>query len=298
MNDVQPSVDQVVRAITALNNKYRDPSVSIRMKLVALWEMGDQLVAMGVTSPHTVGWNVQRVTSGLIKRPTVFRSHKIRSIWASRQALLKDIGDLQALSNLKEMIPLIDPAQSVRNLLSEAQIRDIYRHACRDTPTEFEQFIDALKKRFSSGRLGQPLDKSKHLHDLQSHVRHFDTLLCYLVRLVREDADTERIRFVSITPEEERYALSNMSIALTTKDNHRLYRRLGPDTSTSEHAEFRSLYAWFREMLDKTSDVERARIRRLISPEAFAQLSDIVSSVGSKEGVADFRARGRLSIAL
>jgi hypothetical protein len=294
----KPDAEQVVRAITPMNNRYRDPSTSIRIKLVALWEMGDCLFSLSVSNPHAVGWSVQRMTNGLIKRPTVFRSHKIRSIWESKITLLRDVGDLRALSNLKEMVPLIDPAQKVRRQLTPSQLREIYRHACTDTPTEFGQFIGGLKQQFSSGRLGKPLDRSKHLQDLQVYVKQFDVLLKYLMRTVQEDAPAERARFVSATPEAERRAFSNMSIALTTKGNYRLYKRLGPSVPSSGNSEFNSLYSWFRFLLNKLSDVERARVRRLISAEAFALLSDIVSSIGDEKGVVDFRARQKLSIAL
>jgi len=98
--------------------------------------------------------------------------------------------------------------------------------------------------------------------------------------------------------EEELKAFANMCISLTTKDNCRLYKRSGPRVSSSRDENFRALYDYYRQLLDKESDVERARLRRLIAAEAFAQMSDAISSVRSEEGVQDYRERQKMSIEL
>lgn len=292
------SVNAIIKAIVPLNNSYRNPMASTQMKLEALWEMGDQLIKMGVTSPHSVGWNVQRETGGLIKRPTIFRSHKIRTIWVSKNEMVRDVGQIRGLSNLTEIIPLIDPAQNVRRQLSLEQIGEIYRHACSDAPRQFKRYVAELKKKFSHGRLGKPLDKSKYLHHLYSVVSTFKTLLTHLSKIVDQEDSAERSPFRTSTSKKEMRAFSNMCIALTTKDNFRLYKRLGPSASTSHNQQFQILYSYFYKILDNKSDVERARLRRLIPAEALAQMSDIVSSLGSETGVKDYVARRKIAINL
>ena len=128
------NIKEVVSRIASLNNKYRDRSTPIHVKLEALWEIGDTLIKLGVTKPHAIGWAVQKETRGLIKRPTVFRSHKIRTIWDTKESLIRDFGESKSLSNLIEVLPLIDPAQEVRNRLSKQQLDEIYKHACCDLP--------------------------------------------------------------------------------------------------------------------------------------------------------------------
>lgn len=292
------SVNAIIKAIVPLNNSYRNPMASTQMKLEALWEMGDQLIKMGVTSPHSVGWNVQRETGGLIKRPTIFRSHKIRTIWVSKNEMVGDVGRIRGLSNLTEIIPLIDPAQNVRRQLSSEQIDEIYRHACSDAPKQFKRYVAELKKKFSHGRLGKPLDKSKHLHHLYSVVSTFKTLLTHLSKIVDQEDSAERSPFRTSTSKKEMRAFSNMCIALTTKDNFRLYKRLGPSASTSHNQQFQILYSYFHKILDSMGDVERARLRRLLPAEALAQMSDIVSSLGSETGVKDYVARRKIAINL
>lgn len=291
-------VNDIIKGISPINNQYRDPAASPRMKLEALWEMGDRLVTMGVTNPHSVGWAVQKETRGLIKRPTVFRSHKVRTIWASKEALLRELGQLQRLSNLTEILPLVDPAQKVRKQLSREQLSELYAHACSDAPGKFKQFLEALKRTYSNGKLGKPLDRAKHLGQLHSLVSDFKALLTYLLKILDQEESVERERFRASTAPEELRAFSNMCISLTTKENYRLCKKLDPVVPSSPNKHFYNLYYHFRKILDKAGDVERARLRRLISAEALAQMSDMVSSMVSESAVTDYKARRELAIPL
>jgi hypothetical protein len=288
----------IIKAISDINNRYRDSSISTRMKLEALWEMGDLLGKLGVIKPHAIGWAVQRGTNGLIKRPTIFRSHKIRTIWPSKEKLLEDLGGLQGLSSLTELLPLIDPAQDVKHKLSPEQMNSLFKHACSKPPGDFKRYLCTIKKRFSHGKLGKPLDKAKHLTLLQDIVSDFKALRTFLCHLLNEGSAAERLKFRAHTSTNELRSFSNMCIALTTKDNYRLYKRLGPASPSSLNKEFSSLYVRFKTILDKSADVERARLRRLISAEAMAEMSDMVSSMSSEESIEDFKERRKLAISL
>ncbi len=290
--------DEIIKAIIPINNRYRDNQSSTREKLAALWEIGDTLVSKCVERPHAFGWLVQRQTRGLIKRPTIFRSHKIRSIWKSKEQFLRVLGNLHGLSNLTEMLPLLDPAQRVRGRLSGPEIDDLCRHACSDAPAQFRIYVSGIKQKYSHGRLGQTLDKSKHLRDLHSIVAEFRKLLGHFIALINLPQSGQRQLFRDGTSVEEMQAFSNMCIALTTKDNLSLYRKLGPPTSTSRNEQFRKLYDRCYMMLQVKGDTERARLRRLIAAETFAQMSDLVSSLATEDGVLDFRARQKIMIRL
>lgn len=290
------SINAIVKNVGEINNRYRDPATPIRVKLEALWEMGDLMIRLGVTKPHSIGWAIQRETKGLIKRPTIFRSHKIRTIWPSKQDLARDLGDLRGLSSLTELLPLIDPAQNVKRKLSHEQLMDLYSHACSDGPAEFKNYLKAIKKRFSHGKLGKSLDRSKHLGQLHEVVSNFKQLHTYFVTLLELKSPEERETFRASTPLQEFRALSNMCLALTTKDNYRLYKRLATDLSSSRNQEFKTLYEHFRSLLNKFGDVERARMRRLISAESLAEMSDMVSSLCNESGVEDFKERRKLAI--
>ena len=292
------NIKEIVNRIASLNNKYRDLSTPIRAKLEALWEIGDILVQRGVTKPHAVGWVVQKETQGLIKRPTVFRSHKVRTIWNTKESLIRDFGELKFLSNLTEILPLIDPAQEVRNKLSRQQLAEIYKHACYDAPVKFKRYIKALKQQYAHDRLGRPLNRDKHLKELGEVTEGLRTLITYLNKIISDSEPSMRQQFRNDTEEIEIRSFSNMCISLTTKDNLYLYKNIGSAESSSKHKTIKYLYDYFHNILNRTGDTERARLRRIISAEVLAQLSDMISSLLTESGVKDFKARQKIAIKL
>ncbi len=288
----------VIAQIASLNNYYRDPRSSTRTKVETLWQIGDKLFQMGVKKPHQLGWAVQEETRGLIKRPTIFRSYKIRSIWKSRDDILRDVGGIRSLSYLTEILPLIDPAQKVRKQLPHEALEQIYGHARTDSPRKFREYIHNVKQKHSHGRLGKALDKSKHLKEFGSIIKCIRSFMNSLYETINQPDAVSRDFFRASINERELTAFSNMCIALTTKDNIRLYRAIGPEESISGNTEFKTLYNLFYSLINKKGDSERARLRRLVSAEAFAQISDMVSSIKSEDAVTDYRARQKMVIKL
>jgi len=292
------NIKEVIAQIANLNNRYREPRSSTRTKIDTLWQIGDKLFQVGVKKPHQFGWAVQKETRGLIKRPTIFRSHKIRSIWRSREDIMRDVGDIKSFSHLTEILPLIDPAQKVRKQLSSEELEEIYRHAKSDAPSQFKQYLHGVKQKHSHGRLGQALDKSKHLKEFGFVIKSTRSFMNNLYEIINQPDTISRNSFRTSIDERELIAFSNMCIALTTKENIRLYKAMGPEESMSSNGEFKALYDFFYSLINKKSDSERARLRRLISAEAFAQISDMVSSIKSEEAVADYKARQKMVIKL
>jgi hypothetical protein len=292
------NIKDIVNRIAPLNNKYRDLSTSIRLKLEALWEIGDILVQLGVTKPHMVGWAVQRETRGLIKRPTIFRSHKVRTIWDTKENLIRDFGELKSLSNLIETLPLIDPAQEVRRKLSQQQLAEIYKHACYDPPVKFKSYIKTLKQQYAHDRLGHSLNRDTHLKELGEVTDSLRILISYLNKIISDPESSMRQQFRNDTSEIEIRSFSNMCISLTTKDNLRLYKNIGPIESSSKNKVIRYLYDYFHSILNRTGDNERARLRRIVSAEVLAQFSDMISSLLTEDGVKDFKVRQKIAIKL
>lgn len=291
-------VDRIVKAIASANNQYRLRDQEPVKRLVALWEIGDVLHRMKVRNPHALGWEIQKATRGLIKRPTIFRGHKIRTIWPSKQLLSADLRSIKGLSVLTEMLPLIDPSQPVHKKLTQEHFTTIFRHANSDSPQAFKVYIAQLKTKFSRGRLGARLDRSRHLKALDQTVDAYRRLLVALADCMTIERLERREGIRRTVPENECAALANMSLSLTTKENRRLYRALGPGTSAATLDDFREVYGEFRRLLEQEADVERARLRRLISAESLAQMSDILSSIGSEDGVRDFTRRRDLALHL
>ena len=223
----------IIKSITELNNRYRDPKSEVRLKLETLWEMGDCLHKLGVKKPHSVGWRIQKETKGLIKRPTVFRSHKVRQIWETKDKLINDVGGLRKMSFLTDMLPLVDPRQKVRGKLSEKELSQIFKYARNNNGEIFKNYLLDLKKKYSHGRLRQLLDKSKYLYKLEVVVESFKKLQTNLLNLFKDSNSDTRNRFKEGGSLEEFRAFSNMCLSLTTKENYRLYKRLGPQESDS-----------------------------------------------------------------
>ena len=292
------NINEIVAAIAPLNNTYRDPATSAETKMEMLWQIGDVLQRMRVTKPHALGWAVQKETKEIIKRSTIIRGYKVRAIWDSKEALLRNLGGIKFISNLFEMLPLIDPAQEVRKNLSLGQLAEIYSQACSDTSKGFRKYISGIKHKYSHGRLGKPLNRERYLEALNDVVVKLKKMVEYLRGIINDKDVSRRDEFRKKMPLQDIMAFSNMCIALTTKENFRLYKRNWPAESSTNNEEIKFLYQFFYSLLEKKRDEERARLRRLVSAEVLAQISDVLSSLKSEEGVTDFKERQKIAIDL
>ena len=290
--------DKLIKKIVSYNNRYRDRSSSPIERLRALWYIGDVLVKGGVDKPHTCGWAIQKETKGLIKRPIIFRGFKARAIWESVSEMNRSLSGLKGMSNFIEMLPFIDPQQSVRGKLTDDELIGIYHRACIDSPGEFCKYLNSLKGKYVSGRLGQKLDKSKHLNGLHAIEVKFTKFASELTDMMHSDDVLSREEFRSSIPAPERIAFSNMCLSLTTKQNFRLYRSASRATFTCNHRVFSELYRYFRVILEKKSDIERARIRKLLASELLASVSDMLSSMDNESAVRDYLMRERVTLDL
>ena len=267
-------------------------------RMVALWEIGNALLDLDVKNPHAIGVQIQTATQGMIKRMTMFRSHKARKIWTSKEALLRDVGQIKGISNFEEMMPVIDPTQSVRARLSESEMADLYRHASQDKPKDFESYVRSIKTQYAHDRLGKALDRSRHLASLSTVADTFQKLLKELSEAMKSNNPKVRKDLRSRIAQPELSAFSNMCLSLTSKENIQLYKRSGPESANSKSPGFCSVYNNFRSLLSKSSDRERARLRRVISVERLAFASDLISSLKDEIGVANFKERQKLTLNL
>ena len=288
----------IVASITEHNNIYRDKNKSNKERINALWEIGDILYQYKIKNPHTLGWEIQKVTSGLIKRPTIFRSHKIRTIWKDQTEFLRLFEKISGISNLMELIPLVDPDQKICSMLSDNLKKDLYKHAIIDSPGKFKIFLKKIKIKYGTGRLGQPLDKRKHLKSLAELVKSFQLFYLNICKAIgQKDSQARGLLRVEIIPDEAKY-FSNMCLSLTTKENYRLYKNNRPIDPKSSNQQFNYLYKEMVKLFKSQNDIPRARLRRLISAEALADMSDIISSLQSESDVENYRERKNISFSI
>jgi hypothetical protein len=181
--------------------------------------------------------------------------------------------------------------------MSKNELQNLFQLASNNQSNEFKSYVEALKAKYSHGSLGKKLDKSKHLKDLSeitNHIKRLNKELSYLI--IRGTAE-ERELFRSQISEPDRKTLSNMFLALTTKENFKLYRP-ATESGSSSTDYINRIYDSLIKALDKTSDVDRARFRRLLDSNFLANISDMLSSIGSEKSIEDFKMRASLTIDL
>jgi len=260
-----------------------------------LWHIGNELKRAGVNKPHKYGWAIQRDTKGIIKRPTIFRGFKVRLIWPSIDDLKADLGDIKGLSCFIEMLPLIDPKQQTKYKVPNNIVVQIYKHASSDSPQDFKAYINNVKQSFATGRLTKKVDRFRHLAELNQYVTIFSHMYNYLSDLLKSDTPDLRNEFRNNMPLKMRQALSNMCISMTTKANYRYYRKM-ENVDFSANQDYNNLFKFFKSILDTRADTERARIRKLISSDYFAGMSDMLCSIDDEIKVADYKMRERISL--
>lgn len=289
------NLDLIIKKIIPFNNVYRDNGKTPFQKLCALWNIGNELIKMGVEKPHQYGWQIQRETKGIIKRPTIFRGYKVRLIWPSLDNLKSALNGIKGLSSFIEMLPLIDPEQQSKYKVPEETKLQIFKHACSDTTQSFKKYINSVKEKYAAGRLTKKVDRFRHLSELNKYVIIFSNLYKLLDSILNNDLPIQRTDFREQMPQQMRQSLSNMCISLTTKVNYRYYRT--PKAHIlSTRDDYNMLFTYFKTILDVQGDAERARIRKLISSDYFANMSDMLSSIEDESKVSDYKMRKKMSL--
>ncbi len=294
MNELRRILD----GITPHNNVYRDRRASVRDKLAAMWEIGDVLVKAGVTSPHSLGWNLQRETGGLVKRPTIFRSHKFRVVWADKDAFLQAFGNIRGLSSLVDMLPLLDPAQRTKHAVPEEVVKGLVRQMHILPPSKFKSRLDAIKKEYADETLGKTYDRNRHLAALRPVAQSFRKVYTRIRGAVMRADRTVLSAIRRDIPAEELRLFSSMCLALTTKENRDLCSHPPRTKSIAGDVPFRIAYDGAATLLRAGVDARRAKFRKLLLPEALVDLAELCNSVATDECVRAYKQRGRVNIAL
>lgn len=291
-------VRTILDEIAPHNNVYRDTSASVRDKLAAMWEIGDALVKAGVTRAHSVGWTIQRETGGLVKRPTIFRSHKFRVVWPDKDEFLHRFGGIQGLSSLVEMLPLLDPAQRGKHRVPAGVVEDLARKMHSLPPGEFKVHLAAVKKKHADGTLGKTYNRGRDVGALHSLARSFNAVYKRLQDSVAPGKERLLGALRRDIPSEELRVFSNMCLALTTKDNRALCSELPDSESLAMDTAFRCAFDGAIGLLREHEDARRARFRKVVGPDVLADLADLSNSAITDKGVRAYGQRARVTIAL
>lgn len=136
--------------------------------LEAMWEIGEILQRNGITKPHSVGEKLQVATGGIVKRPLVFRSAKIRSIWRSPETLRAECWGLRSTQNVIEMLPFLDPGQRQKYRVSETELKRLRLAMVGLSHQEFYPMLRRFKRTHADMQLGQKLDRERYLPELRA----------------------------------------------------------------------------------------------------------------------------------
>jgi hypothetical protein len=285
----------LIDAITKSNNVYRDANQAPINRILALWDLGDVLLKYKVDKPHSYGWKIQDQTKGLIKRMTIARAYRSRQIWLERNYVKKTFSEIKGLSVFIESLPILDPSGAMYKSLSKKLIDELIKYMNILSAVQFTKYIKNFKAKHKQGRVGENNDRERYLKDYVNIQNYFLTFYKQLQKLILEDKFDSIDELKSKIPLEERKAFSNFCLALTSKKNIIFYKPF-PISSKTKMLDFQNMFYFFKELLEDSNDIRRARLRRVVAPELLVEMSDMLNSIISREKILNYKRRKMHSI--
>jgi len=285
----------LIDAITKSNNVYRDVNQAPINRILALWDLGDVLLKYKVDKPHSYGWKIQNQTKGLIKRMTIARAYRIRQIWLERNYVKKTFSGIKGLSAFIESLPILDPNGVMYKSLPKKLIDELIKYMNILPAVQFTKYIKNFKAKHKQGRVGENNDRERYLKDYVNIQNCFLTFYKQLQKLILEDKFDSIDELKSKIPLEERKAFSNFCLALTSKKNIIFYKPF-PISSNTKILDFQNMFNFFKEFLEDSNDIRRARFRRVVAPELLVEMSDMLNSIISREKILNYKRRKMHSI--
>jgi hypothetical protein len=280
----------LIDSITKSNNVYRDTDQTPIDRILALWDLGDVLFKHKVDKPHSYGWKIQDQTNGLIKRMIIARAYRIRQIWPERGHIEKTFREIKGLSIFIESLPILDPNGVMFKSLSKDLIDELIKYMNILPAVHFKKYIKNFKAKHKQGRVGEINDRTRYLKNyinIQNFFLNFHERLRKLILNNKFDCiDELKIKI----PLVERKAFSNFCLALTSKKNVIFYKP-SPINSKTKAFEFQYIFNFFKELLEDSNDIRRARLRRVIAPELLVEMSDMLNSIISREKIINYKRR-------
>jgi hypothetical protein len=285
----------LIDAITKSNNVYRDANQAPINRILALWDLGDVLLKYKVDKPHSYGWRIQDQTNDLIKRMTIARAYRIREIWPERNYVKKTFSRIKGLSVFIESLPILDPNGAMYKALSKKLIDELIKYMNILPAVQFTKYIKNFKAKHKQGRVGENNDRERYLKDYVNIQNCFLTFYKQLQKLILENRFDGIDELKSKIPLEERKAFSNFCLALTSKKNIIFYKSF-PISSKTKMLDFQNMFNFFKELLEDSNDIRRARLRRVVPPELLVEISDMLNSIAGKEKIINYQRRVKQSI--
>ena len=276
--------------ITKSNNAYRDTNQAPINRILALWDLGDILLKHKVDKPHSYGWKIQDKTNGLIKRMTIARAYRIRQIWPERSYVKKTFSGIKGLSVFIESLPILDSNGAMYKSLSKKLIDELIKYMNILPAVQFAKYIKNFKAKHQQGRVGETNDRERYLKDYVNIQKYFLNFYKRVQKIILDNKFDDINELKSKIPLEERKVFSNFCLALTSKKNIVFYKPF-PNNSKIKIFEFQFIFNFFKEHLEDSNDIRRARLRRVIAPELLVEISDMLNSIISREKIINYQRR-------
>jgi len=284
------NLNLLIDDITKSNNVYRNTNQAPISRVLALWDLGDILLKHKVDKPHSYGWKIQDQTIGVIKRMTIARAYRIRQIWQERAYIKKTFGGIKGTSIFIESLPVLDSKGQMYKSLSKKAVDELIKNMNILSSTHFKKYIKNFKTKYGKGRIGEKNNRERYLKDYVNIQNYFLTFYKQLQKLILESKFDGIDELKNKILLEERKAFANFCLALTSKKNIIFYKSFSSSSKT-EMIDFQNIFNFFKELLEDSNDIRRARLRRVIAPENLIEMSDMINSIVSEEKVKSYQKR-------
>jgi hypothetical protein len=246
-------------------NRATDRRTSPVDSLVAMWEIGDLLRKRSILKPHSFGVELQRATGGIVKRPLIFRSAKIREIWSSPDEIRRECSTLKSQHNVIEMLPFLDAKQRTKYDISEAELEALRRAMVNLPSNEFFPRLRDFKKAHPSRRLGKPLDRDQYLPKMVGFADILRVSAAHLLQGLEAGQAPEDPRATQILAARLRFVAGVLG-------------SMPPGDPKPENETMRTVAKALLESGSLTSVNKRKRLWRLFPRERLMELAEIVTA--------------------
>lgn len=282
---MQEDIGSIVQELRTPVNQASNRETTPTDCLAAMWDIGEILRRHAIDHPHSFGVRIQKATGGIVKRPLIFRSAKVREIWPDKASLMQECSGLRSQHNVVEMFPYLDPVQRARYGVSESELSSLRAAMVRLSSREFSPLLMAFKRAHPQARLGRTLDRDQHLPGMAMFAERLRASQASLVEKLENGLLAERPTSTRALAERLRFAAG----AAAT---------LGPRVPTLDCDALREIDASLVQSGVLTNLQKRKRLWRLFSRGQIMELSELVLACSGVAEREDYLKNKRMASAL
>jgi hypothetical protein len=284
----------ILEKIAYYNSIYRSKNKSPIEKLLALWEIGDILLKNNIKNPHSFGWEIQRMTDGIIKRPTIFRGYKYRQIWSTKEDLLRDCEGLKSLSNIVDSIPFLDPNQKNKYNISSSDMAQLKKSIKNLNRQEFIEFINNLKEKYRTGQLGRKQNRNKYLNEIYQIYQLFMNVYKLFSEGMKESNYQYRETLRNNICDKD---LDNLVLILSSIIFHKSTDLdIKKITFNTKVEEFNKLGLTFKAIILNKNQIFQNKLEKMIPKSKMIDLLDMLNSIKSEKDVKQYNKRKNIKL--